>query len=568
MAKSVDDLARSEGTGPIDGTADLVAREEQVFGDNPLEVRESDHYTHEYVGGFVDKWDELIDWKKRYESEGSFFIDQLKARGVRSVLDVATGTGFHSVRLLEEGFEAVSADGSPQMLAKAFSNGLTYGGHILRVVHADWRWLNRDVHGEYDAIICLGNSFTHLFSERDRRKALAEFYAMLKHDGVLIIDQRNYDSILDTGFSSKHTYYYAGDDVSAEPDYIDDGLARFKYTFPDKSEFYLNMYPLRKNYMRRLMREVGFQRIDTYGDFQETYKESEPDFFIHVAEKNYRTEEQLSAGYSSAVSTARDYYNSEDADNFYFHVWGGNDIHVGLYQSPDEDIDSASRRTVERMAAKVRITPETRVLDIGAGYGGAARHLARTYGCKVACLNLSEVENARNIEFNRAEGLDELIEVKDGSFEDIPYEDNAFDIVWSQDAILHSGDRERVLEEVTRVLKGGGSFVFTDPMAADGARTSDLGPILDRLHLDTMGSPGFYRRELARLGLQTVDFEDLSEYLPVHYGRVLEVLESREQELSDRIGEDYRNRMKTGLRNWVEAGNAGNLAWGIFHAQS
>ncbi|GAA2775955.1 methyltransferase domain-containing protein [Saccharopolyspora taberi] len=568
MAKSVDDLARSEGAGAGEDTADLVAREEQVFGDNPLEVRESDHYTHEYVGGFVDKWDELIDWKKRYESEGSFFIDQLKARGVRSVLDVATGTGFHSVRLLEEGFETVSADGSPQMLAKAFSNGLTYGGHILRVVHADWRWLNRDVHGEYDAIICLGNSFTHLFSERDRRKALAEFYAMLKHDGVLIIDQRNYDSILDNGFSSKHTYYYAGEDVSAEPDYIDDGLARFKYTFPDKSEFFLNMYPLRKNYMRRLMREVGFQRIDTYGDFQETYKESEPDFFIHVAEKNYRTEEQLASGYSNAVTTARDYYNSEDADNFYYHVWGGNDIHVGLYQTPDEDIDSASRRTVERMAGKIEITPETRILDIGAGYGGAARYLARTYGCKVCCLNLSEVENARNVEFNRAAGLDELIEVKDGSFEDIPYQDNAFDVVWSQDAILHSGDRERVLEEVTRVLKGGGSFVFTDPMAADGAAPSALGPILDRLHLDTMGSPGFYRRELARLGLQSVQFEDLSEYLPVHYGRVLEVLESREHELADRIGEAYRTRMKAGLRSWVEAGNAGNLAWGIFHAQS
>jgi glycine/sarcosine/dimethylglycine N-methyltransferase len=568
MAKSVDNLAQGDRTGSPEETAELVRREEQVFGDNPLEVRESDHYTHEYVGGFVEKWDELIDWKKRYASEGNFFIDQLKARGVESVLDVATGTGFHSVRLLEEGFETVSADGSPQMLAKAFSNGLTYGGHILRVVNADWRWLNRDVHGEYDAIICLGNSFTHLFSERDRRKALAEFYAMLKHDGVLIIDQRNYDSILDNGFTSKHTYYYAGEDVSAEPDYIDDGLARFKYTFPDKSEFFLNMYPLRKNYMRRIMREVGFQRIDTYGDFQETYQDSEPDFFIHVAEKSYRSEDQLADVYSTAVHTARDYYNSDDADNFYFHVWGGNDIHVGLYQTPDEDIDSASRRTVERMASKVDITADTRILDIGAGYGGAARYLARTYGCKVACLNLSEVENRRNVEFNQAEGLDELIEVKDGSFEDIPYQDNAFDIVWSQDAILHSGDRERVLEEVTRVLRRGGSFVFTDPMAADKAQKKDLGPILDRLHLDTLGSPGFYRRELARLGLQTIDFEDLSEYLPVHYGRVLEVLESREQELADRIGEDYRTRMKTGLRNWVEAGRGGNLAWGIFHART
>jgi len=566
MAKSVDDLAQ-RGGGSED-TAELVAREEQVFGDNPLEVRESDHYTHEYVGGFVDKWDDLIDWKRRYESEGRFFIDQLKARGVKSVLDAAAGTGFHSVRLLEEGFETVSVDGSPQMLAKAFQNGLDYGGHILRVVHADWRWLNRDVHGEYDAIICLGNSFTHLFSERDRRKALAEFYAMLKHDGVLIIDQRNYDSILDNGFSSKHTYYYAGEDVSAEPDYVDEGLARFKYTFPDKSEFFLNMYPLRKNYMRGLLRDVGFQRIDTYGDFQETYADQDPDFFIHVAEKTYRDEEALTDMYSSAVHTARDYYNSEDADNFYYNVWGGNDIHIGLYKTPDEDIDAASKRTVERMAAKVQITPETRVLDIGAGYGGAARHLARTYGCKVSCLNLSEVENERNREFNRAEGLEHLIEVKDGSFEDIPYQDNAFDLVWSQDAILHSGDRQRVLEEVTRVLTGKGDFVFTDPMAADHAKKEDLGPILERINLDSMGSPGFYRRELARLGLQSIDFEDLSEYVAKHYGRVLQVLESKEGELADRISEEYRTKMKRGLRAWVDAGNAGNLAWGIMHARA
>jgi sarcosine/dimethylglycine N-methyltransferase len=570
MAKSVDDLANgvSASEGAQD-TADLVRREEQVFGDNPLEVRESDHYTHEYVGGFVDKWDDLIDWKKRAESEGKFFVEQLKKRGVKSVLDAAAGTGFHSVRLLEEGFETVTADGSPQMLAQAFQNGLDYGGYVLRVVHADWRWLNRDVHGEYDAIICLGNSFTHLFSERDRRKALAEFYAMLKHDGVLILDQRNYDSILDNGFSSKHTYYYAGEDVSAEPDYVDEGLARFKYTFPDKSEFFLNMYPLRKNYMRRLMREVGFQSIETYGDFQETYGDEEPDFFIHVAEKSYRTEDELQDQYSTAVHTARDYYNSDDADNFYFHVWGGNDIHVGLYNGqPDDSIDAASRRTVERMAGKVRITPETRVLDIGAGYGGAARYLARTYGCKVSCLNLSEVENRRNEEFNRAEGLDHLIEVKDGSFEDIPYQDNAFDLVWSQDAILHSGDRERVLEEVNRVLGSNGDFVFTDPMASDEANRKDLGPILARLHLDSLGSPGFYRRKLAALGRQSFEFDDLSEYLPLHYAKVLEVLESRESELADKIGEQYRANMKEGLRNWVAGGNGGNLAWGIIHVKA
>ncbi len=261
----------------------------QTFGSDPLNVRDTDHYQKEYVTGFVDKWDELIDWGARAESEGSFFIDTLRERGAQKVLDVATGTGFHSVRLLEAGFDVVSADGSPEMLAKAFENARRRG-HILRTVQADWRFLNRDVHGEYDAIICLGNSFTHLFEERDRRKALAEYYAMLAHNGVLIIDQRNYDSILDAGFSSKHTYYYCGDQVTAEPEHMDDGLARFVYTFPDRSRYHLNMFPLRKDYLRRLIYEVGFQQVETYGDFQETYREETPDFFIHVAEKEYREE--------------------------------------------------------------------------------------------------------------------------------------------------------------------------------------------------------------------------------------------------------------------------------------
>jgi glycine/sarcosine N-methyltransferase len=259
----------------------------QDFGNNPVKIRETDHYQKEYVHRFVDKWDELIDWDARFASEGDFFIRLLKERGAKRVLDVATGTGFHSVRLIEAGFEVCSVDGSAEMLAKAFENG-NRRGHILRTIQADWRWLNRDVHATYDAVICLGNSFTHLFSERDRRKALAEFYATLKHDGCLILDQRNYDAILDEGFSSQHKFYYCGKKVSAEPEHIDEGLARFRYTFPDDSTYHLNMYPLRRDYTRRLLHEVGFQKVSTYADFEEDAKQDDPDFFIHVAEKKYR----------------------------------------------------------------------------------------------------------------------------------------------------------------------------------------------------------------------------------------------------------------------------------------
>jgi SAM-dependent methyltransferase len=262
----------------------------QNYGANPLERRETDHYKHEYIQSFVEKWDQLIDWDARASSEGDFFIRTLKERGKKKILDVAAGTGFHSIRLIEAGFEVHSADGSPVMLAKAFENGRRRG-HILRTVQADWRWLNRDVDAKYDAIICLGNSFTHLFSERDRRKSLAEFYAALRHDGILIIDQRNYDMILDTGFKTKHIYYYAGRNVKAEPEHVDDGLARFVYEFPDGSRFNLNMFPLRKDYVRTLLHEVGFQQITTYADFKETDQQEEPDFYIHVADKMYGNEE-------------------------------------------------------------------------------------------------------------------------------------------------------------------------------------------------------------------------------------------------------------------------------------
>lgn len=547
----------------------ITAHSVQKFGDNPVEVRETGHYTEEYIPSFVEKWDLLIDWEKRAESEGDFFIDLLRRRGVKSVLDVATGTGFHSVRLLAAGFDAVSADGSADMLAMAFKNGIENGDHVLRVVQADWRWLNRDVHGEYDAIVCLGNSFTHLFSERDRRKALAEFYAMLKHDGILVLDQRNYDAVLDRGYTSKHTYYYCGEDVAVEPEYVDEGLCRMRYQFPDESVYHLNMFPLRKDYTRRLMSEVGFQSVETYGDFQHTYRGEQPDFFVHVAAKEYRTDVESEGRYEGAVDTARSYYNSPDADTFYSAVWGGEDIHIGLYERPDEAIADAGRRTVERMAAKLALADNSVVLDLGSGFGGSARYLAETYGCRVLALNLSEVENARHKDLNAARDLGHQIDVVDGSFEDIPYPDASVDVVWSQDAFLHSGNRARVLEEAARVLRPGGHLIFTDPMAADDCPEGVLQPILDRIHLDDMGSPGFYTGELGRLGFTAVEgdgFEEHREQLATHYRRVLEETERQEAEgLAGRVSHDYLEQMKKGLRHWIDGGQLQHLTWGVFH---
>ena len=86
-----------------------------------------DQYRDEYSPEFVSKWDELIDWEKRYAAEDGFFKTKLEEHGAQSVLDIACGTGFHTVTLALDGFDVVGADGAPTMLAKAKEKAWTIG---------------------------------------------------------------------------------------------------------------------------------------------------------------------------------------------------------------------------------------------------------------------------------------------------------------------------------------------------------------------------------------------------------------------------------------------------------
>ena len=266
---------------------------------------------------------------------------------------------------------------------------------------------------------------------------------------------------------------------------------------------------------------------------------------------------------TAGVDTARDYYDSDDADNFYATIWGGEDIHVGIYDKTT-DIRDASRATVDRIASRLGDLTGKRVLDIGAGFGGAARVLAEGHGAHVTCLNLSTVENARNRAMNADAGLAAKIDVVDGSFDDLPFEAASFDVVWSQDAILHAPDRGAVLDEVARVLKPGGQFIFTDPMQADDlADTSALQPIYDRIHLANLASFGFYRKELKARGFEEIEIENLTKQLRNHYARVREELLARRKDLKSSDG--FVERMAAGLQHWVDGADKGLLAWGIMH---
>ena len=271
-----------------------------------------------------------------------------------------------------------------------------------------------------------------------------------------------------------------------------------------------------------------------------------------------------SATYSEVVETARGYYNSDDAEAFYSTIWGGEDIHIGLYDDEAGSIAVASRRSVERLAKHLEPLDESsRVLDMGSGYGGTSRFLASTYGCRVVGLNLSEVENERARRLNAEQGLADRIDIVDGSFESVDAESGSFDAACSQDAFLHSGERHLVVSEAARVLKPGGRFAFTDIMQADDCPDGVLDPILSRIHLSSLGTPSFYSETAATCDLDEIGFTDLTPQLVNHYSRVLAATEARGGELRGQVSDDYLHRMKQGLVRWVEGGEKGYLVWGM-----
>lgn len=268
---------------------------------------------------------------------------------------------------------------------------------------------------------------------------------------------------------------------------------------------------------------------------------------------------------NAAEAIAEQYYDSGDADRFYEKIWGGEDIHIGLYRDGDSIVE-ASRRTVTEMAGlPTRLDAGSRVIDLGAGYGGAARHLARQQGCHVTCLNLSQVQNARNRVLNQQQGLADKVTVLHGSYEDIPVPDASMDLVWSQDAFLHSSQRERIMDEILRVLKPGGELVFTDPMQADDCPPGVLQPVYDRLSLDSLASIAWYRSELDKRGFDEVAVHNHTDQLRNHYASVKQQLRDNYRRLADEISIAYMDRMLAGLDHWVKAADAGHLAWGILH---
>ena len=226
----------------------------------------------------------------------------------------------------------------------------------------------------------------------------------------------------------------------------------------------------------------------------------------------------------------------------------------------------AMGHTNQIMAEAVNLGADTRVLDLGCGYGSTARYLSANFGCSVTGTNISQRELDLARDRASEAGLGHLLSFEYEDFHNLAYPDDSYDVVWSQEAFLHAADKNAVLSECHRVLKPNGSLIFTDILVRRDTPAGDRERIYNRVKSPDMWDMDGYRKALSRLAFRIDREEDWSRHVARSYGWVRDRLQENRNILLPRLGADAIDRTLEALSFWVQSARAGYIGWALFVA--
>lgn len=106
-----------------------------------------------------------------------------------------------------------------------------------------------------------------------------------------------------------------------------------------------------------------------------------------------------------------------------------------------------------------------RILDVGGGFGGAARMLATELHASVTVLDLIQEFCDVGEALTQRTGLSDRVTFQQGNALDLPFPAGSFDAVWMQNAGMNIANKERLYDEVFRVLRPGGRFAMQEIVA-------------------------------------------------------------------------------------------------------
>jgi ubiquinone/menaquinone biosynthesis C-methylase UbiE len=131
------------------------------------------------------------------------------------------------------------------------------------------------------------------------------------------------------------------------------------------------------------------------------------------------------------------------------------------------------------------LTPDSMALEIGCGSGRYALQVAETMGCRVVGVDINEpgIRNANHLAATKNMAERVRFELCDVS-KKLPFADESFDAVFSNDVLCHIPGRPEVLRELFRVVKPGGRILFSDALV--------IGGLISHQEIAARSSIGYY----------------------------------------------------------------------------
>lgn len=221
----------------------------------------------------------------------------------------------------------------------------------------------------------------------------------------------------------------------------------------------------------------------------------------------------------------------DELDDFYREIWGEH-VHHGLWVSGRESHRTAVRQLVDVVAAEAEIDAGDEVLDIGSGYGAAARQIALDYDAHVTAMTISPAQHgyaiARVLPAHNPTYL-----LGDWMQNDLPAA--RFDAVYAIESASHLNDLGHFMREAVRVLRPGGRVVVCAWTASEqvSPRTVRhlLEPICREGRLAHLSTATEYVDAMEKAGAVLTEFRDLTGRVvrtwPVAIGRTARALLTR-----------------------------------------
>ena len=231
---------------------------------------------------FGQHYDRFVNWKERLSVELPFLSSELNKlnNDVRpiSVLDAACGTGQHVIALTGRGFNCAGADVSSEMITIARDNAKPSGHEIIFKVAGFGELMEAFGENAFDSLLCLGNSLPHIIDAEIMADTLADFHKVLRPNGMLIIQNRNFDQVLAERerWMSLQTHH-DGENIQIFNRFYDfdpDGKITFNIQLISGSQtegltdkvFSTRLWPMKKDQVVESLISAGFNDFEFFGD--------------------------------------------------------------------------------------------------------------------------------------------------------------------------------------------------------------------------------------------------------------------------------------------------------------